>query len=110
MNYCIKHNELCEYAGAFGCNALSCRKYEKLMDTYKWNNEYTSEDINATINENLSMSLKHISEELAKQNNVQNAIDLLERFGVKIKTEYGYYRPLYDVLVDIGKAMEKAND
>ena len=104
MNYCIKHNELCEYAGAFGCNALSCRK--KLTDAY----EYTSEDINATINENLSMSLNHISEELAKQNNVQNAIDLLERFGVKIKTEYGYYRPLYDVLVDIGKAMEKAND
>lgn len=104
MNYCIEHNEWCEYAGKFGCNALSCRK--KLTDTY----EYTNEDINATINENLSMSLEYISEELAKQDNVQNAIDLLERFGIQVKTEYGYYRPLYDVLVDIGKAMEKANE
>ncbi len=106
MNYCIKHNDLCEYAGAFGCNALACRKYEKLTDTYE--HEHTSDiDINGTINKNLSMSLEYISEELAKQNNVQNAIDLLEKFGIQVKTEYGYYRSLYDVLVDIGKAMEK---
>lgn len=58
----------------------------------------------------IKTNLEYISEELAKQNNLQNAIELLEKFGIKVKTEYGYYRPLYDVLVDIGKAMEKANE
>lgn len=58
----------------------------------------------------IKTNLEYISEELAKQNNAQNAIELLERFGIQVKTEYGYYRSLYDVLVDIGKAMEKANE
>ena len=28
MNYCTKHNELCEYANAFGyCSVTACTKY-----------------------------------------------------------------------------------
>lgn len=40
--------------------------------------------------------------------NVKKATDFLNKFGIQVKTEYGNYRPLYDVLADIGNAMSRA--
>ena len=39
--------------------------------------------------------------------NVQKATDFLEKLGIQVKTEYGNYRPTYDVLRDIGDAMSR---
>lgn len=40
--------------------------------------------------------------------NVQKATDFLKKLGIRVKTEYGNYRPTYDVLRDIGDAMSRA--
>lgn len=39
--------------------------------------------------------------------NVEKATDFLQKLGVRVKTEYGNYRPTYDVLRDIGDAMSR---
>lgn len=40
MNYCTKHNELCEYANAFGyCSVTACTK------SAVWNNTHYSSNI-----------------------------------------------------------------
>lgn len=40
--------------------------------------------------------------------NVKRATDFLNKLGIQVKTEYGNYRPTYDVLRDIGDAMSRA--
>ena len=40
--------------------------------------------------------------------NVEKATDFLKKLGIQVKTEYGNYRPTYDVLKDIGDAMSRA--
>lgn len=40
--------------------------------------------------------------------NVQKATDFLKKLSIRVKTEYGNYRPTYDVLRDIGDAMSRA--
>lgn len=37
--------------------------------------------------------------------NIEKVTNLLEKFGVQVKTENGDYRPTYDVLFDIGKVV-----
>lgn len=39
--------------------------------------------------------------------NVEKATDFLKKLGIQVKTEYGNYRPTYDVLRDIGDAMSR---
>lgn len=51
---------------------------------------------------------EYFARELADETNVQKAIDFLEEHGIQVKTEYGYYRPTYDVLKDIGNAISRA--
>lgn len=43
---------------------------------------------------------------LMDEENVCKAIEYLENLGVKVKTEYGNFRPTYDVLCDFGKLLE----
>ena len=45
--------------------------------------------------------------QLADETNVQKVVDFLEELGIQIKTEYGNYRPTYDVLKDIGDLMSR---
>lgn len=39
--------------------------------------------------------------------NVEKATNFLKKLGIQVKTEYGNYRPTYDVLRDIGDAMSR---
>lgn len=34
---------------------------------------------------------------------IEKVVNLLEKFGVQVKTDNGAYRPTYDVLLDISK-------
>ena len=36
---------------------------------------------------------------------IENIVNLLETFGVQVKTSNGDYRPTYDVLLDISKVL-----
>ena len=36
---------------------------------------------------------------------VERVANLLEKFGIQVKTDNGDYRPTYDVLLDISKVM-----
>ena len=57
--------------------------------------------------EALESEYKSIAETIAEESNVQKVTDFLERLGIQVKTEYGNYRPTYDVLRDIGDAMSR---
>jgi hypothetical protein len=36
---------------------------------------------------------------------IEKVVNLLEKFGIQVKTPNGDYRPTYDVLLDISKVM-----
>ena len=36
---------------------------------------------------------------------IEKVVNLLEKFGIQVKTADGNYRPTYDVLLDISKVM-----
>lgn len=36
---------------------------------------------------------------------IEKIVNLLEKFGIQVKTANGDYRPTYDVLLDIGKVV-----
>lgn len=40
---------------------------------------------------------------------LQSAVNYLEDFGIKVQTEYGYYRNTYDILRDLGEYLSKNN-
>lgn len=48
-------------------------------------------------------------EEREEQLMVATAEDYLESLGIKIKTEYGYYRNTWDILKDFGEYLSKNN-
>ena len=48
-----------------------------------------------------------INEELDRQQKVSLALNYLEGLGIKVRTEYGYYRNMYDVLRDLGEYLSK---
>lgn len=122
MNYCTKHNELCESANAFGYCSLSvpCSKYMKLTETCEWNHVHSTEsDISAvsaiekTQDKNdddiiIGTTPEYFARLAENEVNVQKATDFLLKLGIRVKTEYGDYRPTYDVLRDIGDAMSRA--
>lgn len=84
------------------CGSVNENKYNSISVSIE---EVESES------ETLKTLLETTSEYFAKlaedEMNVQKATDFLEKLGVKVKTEYGNYRPLYDVLSDIGNAMSR---
>lgn len=53
---------------------------------------------------------KTFEEEMEEQRKIEMAIYHLEKLGVKVKTEYGYYRNIYNVLKDLGECLDKTHD
>jgi hypothetical protein len=109
MNYCTKYNELCESANAFGYCSLSvpCSKY------MEFNNISAISAIEKTQDENdddiiIGTTPEYFARLAEDEINVQKAIDFLKKLDIRVKTEYGNYRPTYDVLRDIGDAMSRA--
>ena len=121
MNYCTKHNTLCESANAFGYCSLTvpCSKYMKLTETYKWNHVHSAESdisvisaIEKTQDNNdddvvLGTTPEYFAKLAEDEINVEKATDFLKKLGIRVKTEYGNYRPTYDVLRDISDAMSR---
>ena len=52
-------------------------------------------------------SKDYFENELKRAANVQKTTEALENIGVQVKTEYGNYRSLYDVLADIGERYDQ---
>lgn len=48
--------------------------------------------------------------EIDRQRKVLSAVNYLESLGIKVRTEYGYYRNTYDILRDLGEYLSKNND
>ena len=65
------------------------------------------EYLNKNKSEAIETTPEYFASVLADETNVQKVADFLEKFGIRVKTEYGNYRPLYDVLVDIGERWEQ---
>jgi hypothetical protein len=54
-------------------------------------------------------SIKNPEEDLREQELVNTAEGYLENLGIKIKTDYGYYRYTYDILKDLGEYLTENN-
>ena len=50
-----------------------------------------------------------MNDEIDRQQKVSSAVNYLEGLGIKVRTEYGYYRNTYDVLRDLGEYLSKNN-
>ena len=55
----------------------------------------------------LGTTPEYFMQELVDAVNVNEATALLKKLGIQVKTEDGNYRPLYDVLADIGSVISK---
>lgn len=86
----------------------------KLTETWEWNHVHSTgieaiEKVKKENNDDIIIgATPEYFERLAKDEvNVQKATDFLLKLGIRVKTEYGNYRPTYDVLKDIGDAMSR---
>lgn len=88
----------------------------KFTETCEWNHvhstditaiEITQEKNDADI---IEATPEYFARMLADEENVQKVSEALEKFGISVKTKYGNYRPLYDVLADIGERWEQLKD
>lgn len=91
----------------------------KLTETYEWNHVHSTEsDINAISaiekvqdknDEDIIIGTtpEYFTRIAEDEMNVEKATDFLKKLGIQVKTEYGNYRPTYDVLRDIGNAMSR---
>ena len=52
---------------------------------------------------------KTFEEETEEQRKMELAISHLERLGVEVVSEYGFYRNIYNVLKDLGECLDKNN-
>jgi hypothetical protein len=52
---------------------------------------------------------KTFEEEMEEKRKIELAISHLEGLGVEVKSEYGYYRNIYNVLKDLGECLDKNN-
>lgn len=50
---------------------------------------------------------KTFEEEMEEKRKMELAINHLEGLGVKVVSEYGYYRNIYNVLKDLGECLDK---
>ena len=55
----------------------------------------------------IEVKTRPAEEVLAEEANIQKVVDFLETHGIKVKTDYGYYRDTYDVLKDISEHWEQ---
>ena len=94
--YCLQKGRACEFANDLrDCTISACVKSAQLNITIK-----DDVDIFGTTPE-------YLAKVLADEASVEKTTDFLERLGISVKTEYGNYRPTYDVLTDIGYAMSR---
>ena len=88
----------------------------KITETYEWNYVHSTDiaTIETTQEENdvdiIETTPEYFAKMLANEENVQKVSETLEKFGISVKTKYGNYRPLYDVLSDIGERWEQLKD
>ena len=52
---------------------------------------------------------KTFEEEMEEEQKIALAISHLERLGVEVVSEYGFYRNIYNVLKDLGECLDKNN-
>lgn len=52
---------------------------------------------------------KTFEEEMEEKRKLDLAINHLEWLGVKVVSEYGFYRNIYNVLKDLGECLDKKN-
>ena len=69
----------------------------KLTETYEWDHIHSKDDLKIAATPEYMEVLYNEKIDILKAENI------LKKYGIPIKTEYGNYRPLVDVLVDIGK-------
>lgn len=80
----------------------------KLTETCAWNNAHSTNDVVGSLTAtSLTATPKSFEEEMAEEYNVQKVVDYLEKHGIQVKTEYGYYRNTYSILKDIGERWEQ---
>lgn len=46
-------------------------------------------------------------EELEEKRKLNLAVTFLENFNIKVKSEYGFYRNIYNILKDLGERLDK---
>ena len=80
----------------------------KLTEACAWNNAHSTNDIVGSLTAtSLTATSKSFEEEMAEEYNVQKVVDYLERHGIQVETEYGYYRSAYSILKDIAEHWDK---
>ena len=77
----------------------------KLTETYEWNHVHTNPDDIGELSTH-----KSLAEVLAEESGIKKVVDFLEKQGIKIRTDYGYYRNTYDILKDISEHWEHIKD
>ena len=71
-------------------------------------NEYPNEKYEFKLDTSLAYN-KTFEEEMEEQRKIELAISHLEGLGVEVKSEYGFYRNIYNVLKDLGECLDKNN-
>lgn len=74
------------------------------------------EYISAVLNNDVVEKIKYLNslcynktpeEELEEKRKLNLAVTFLENFNIKVKSEYGFYRNIYDILKDLGERLDK---
>ena len=68
----------------------------KLTETYEWSHLYLKDDFNT-----IATTPEYWEVLWNEKIDILKAENILNKYGIPVKTEYGNYRPLVDVLVDI---------
>ena len=104
MAYCIKYGINCEYANHYSnaCNITACVKSNIIA-------EISCRSYNIPHLDTGLVYSKTPEEELEEQNNVFLAENYLAGLGIQVKTNYGNYRPTYDILKELGEYLSKNN-
>ena len=70
-------------------------------------NKYVEKNLNLNL-ENLTYN-KTFEEEMEEKRKLDLAISHLERLGVEVVSEYGFYRNIYNILKDLGECLDRNN-
>lgn len=70
-------------------------------------NKYVERDLNLNLGD--LVYNKTFEEEMEEKRKLDLAISHLERLGVEVVSEYGFYRNIYNVLKDLGECLDRNN-
>lgn len=70
----------------------------KITETFEWNHVNSKDNL-----DEIATTPEYWNKLWEEKFDILKAENILKKYGIPIKTEYGNYRPLVDVLVDIGK-------